>query len=83
MNDPELDRILNLALGADWKAKDDIPDLKSGGAIEYYSADNRAKIDSSKNIFVEGDIENSSIVENVSIEQWKKRNRKLIKKQEN
>ncbi|TYK31738.1 hypothetical protein, partial [Bacteroides pyogenes] len=63
LNDPELDRILNLALGADWKAKDDIPDLKSGGAIEYYSADNRAKIDSSKNIFVEGDIENSSIVE--------------------
>ncbi|WP_285048441.1 hemagglutinin repeat-containing protein [Fusobacterium necrophorum] len=77
LNDPELDRILNLALGADWKAKDDIPDLKSGGAIEYYSADNRAKIDSSKNIFVEGDIENSSIVENVSIEQWKKEKPKV------
>lgn len=63
---------LNQALGEDWKVKDDIPDLKLGATIEYYSADNRAKIDSTKNIFVEGDIENSSILENVSIEQWKK-----------
>ena len=77
LNDPELDRILNQALGEDWKAKDDIPDLKLGGTIEYYSADNRARIDSSKNIFVEGDIENSSIVENVSLEQWKKEKPKI------
>ncbi len=77
LNDPELDRILNQVLGADWKAKDDIPDLKLGGNIEYYSADNRAKIDSIKNIFVEGDIENSSILENVSIDQWKKEKPKI------
>ncbi|CAL7887860.1 Filamentous hemagglutinin family N-terminal domain protein [Fusobacterium necrophorum subsp. funduliforme] len=77
LNDSELDRILNQALGEDWKAKDDIPDLKLGGSIEYYSADNRARVDSSKNIFVEGDIENSSIVENVSLEQWKKEKPKI------
>ncbi|KYM52652.1 hypothetical protein A2U07_05065 [Fusobacterium necrophorum subsp. funduliforme] len=77
LNDSELDRILNQALGEDWKAKDDIPDLKLGGTIEYYSADNRARVDSSKNIFVEGDIENSSIVENVSLEQWKKEKPKI------
>ncbi|WP_069637010.1 hemagglutinin repeat-containing protein, partial [Campylobacter pinnipediorum] len=72
INDPGLDKLMSLALGSDWKAKDDIPDLINGKEIEYYSANSRGQVLAQKNIFVKGDVYNDSISTDETLLSWEK-----------
>ncbi|MDY4012000.1 MAG: hemagglutinin repeat-containing protein, partial [Fusobacterium gastrosuis] len=56
---PQLDKILNLTLGGDWKAKEEIPPVKTNGQIRYVSNTSRATISSRGNIVVNGKVLNS------------------------
>lgn len=56
---PQLDKVLNLTLGGDWKAKEEIPPVKTDGQIRYVSNTSRATISSRGNIVVNGKVLNS------------------------
>ncbi|WP_069638265.1 hemagglutinin repeat-containing protein, partial [Campylobacter pinnipediorum] len=72
INDPDLDKLMSLALGADWKAKDEIPNLEEGQRFEYYSANSRGQVLAQKNIFVKGDVYNDSISTTDTLSSWEK-----------
>ncbi|OPA70590.1 hypothetical protein BB381_04335 [Campylobacter pinnipediorum subsp. caledonicus] len=72
INDPGLDKLMSIALGSDWKSKDEIPNLLDGEKIEYYSADSRGQVLAEKNIFVKGDVYNDSISTDETLLTWEK-----------